>query len=153
QVPAAASAEESAAAESLPESLAESCSGSEAPHPASSTRARAAKAACSMRASDVGGWIRAWERLCAGWSMPSSYSRPTTGRVRMLLRPTSIRTRPPLERCLVETTAERRDHCARPGGASRQRRSVETTARALCVRLSCDSYLTILAGREVCYVF
>src|SRR5699024_12239037 len=30
---------------------------------------------------------------------------------------------------------------------------VETTMSALCVRLSCDSYLTILAGREVCYVF
>jgi hypothetical protein len=36
---------------------------------------------------------------------------------------------------------------------SKQRRSAEATVRTLCVRLSCDSYLTILAGREVCYVF
>src|SRR5699024_5107649 len=79
-----------------------------------------------MRASDFGGWIRAWERLCAGWSMPSSYSQPTAGRVRMLSRPKSIRTRPPLERCLVETTVERRD----TGGAPSERWSVEATAPA-----------------------
>src|SRR5699024_8105883 len=34
-----------------------------------------------------------------------------------------------------------------------QRWSADATVRTLCVRLSCDSYLTILAGREVCYVF
>src|SRR5699024_2791862 len=55
-VPAAASAEESAAAESLSELLPESCSGSEAPHPAGSTRARTARAADSMRAGGFGRW-------------------------------------------------------------------------------------------------
>lgn len=30
---------------------------------------------------------------------------------------------------------------------------VEKRMRTLCVRLFCDSYLTTLAGREVCYVF
>src|SRR5699024_9327297 len=121
-VPAAASAEESAAAESLSELLPESCSGSEAPHPAGSTRARTARAADSMRAGDFGRWIRAWERLCAGWPTPSSYSRPTTGRVRILSRPKSIRTRPPLERCLDETTVERRGHCACTGVSAPNRR-------------------------------
>src|SRR5699024_1806550 len=68
---------------------------------------------------------------------------------------------------IVETTLACRDH----GGVQKLRWSAdrsraqnnaaaptlrwraETTVYALCVRLSCDSYLTILAGREVCYVF
>src|SRR5699024_7861385 len=77
----------------------------------------------------------------------------------------------------VETTVERRDHGGghwvpgtprrNHGGVPRPRWRLlgaglsapkplwraETTVHALCVRLSCDSYLTILAGREVCYVF
>src|SRR5699024_902988 len=54
---------------------------------------------------------------------------------------------------LLETTTQPRDHGGAPERRPKQRWSAEATVHALCVRLSCDSYLTILAGREVCYVF
>jgi hypothetical protein len=39
------------------------------------------------------------------------------------------------------------------GRAAARLHMAQSPLSPLCVRLSCDSYLTILAGREVCYVF
>src|SRR5699024_7697644 len=102
-----------AAAESLPESLAESCSGSEAPHPASSTRARAARAACSMRASDFGGWIRAWSDSARDGPCPHRI----VGRLLVVFG------------CSCGPKVSEHDHLL-SAASSRQRWSVETTARA-----------------------